>query len=977
MLFLPTNKKLNSKSISKILSASSAASVLSVCLLAAPAAHAQTNVFNTRNLPEVNITDCANLVDSPGENNTGLFITIDTGVNCVVSNGDHIDLGSGPEGQDNVVINVEAGTTLTNTDGSASDTVFFVDNGENNVDFLIQDGATLSGTNGVIYIEGDSSLIVNLGDIIGTGAAEEGVIYFDRDTDGALNTVVNQSTGSILATASGPAIGIEVLLADGSDDAEDVGVQDAISDFPTVRIVNRGLIETTGVSSDDNDAINIAGAEGTTGGLARVCLEGSATNCNVTLRLTNTGTIRSVFDSSSNAAIAIEDDAIFHGQIRNLAGGLITGTRNGIRIGDVADEALTAEHTGGIRNLGDITGTGASSRGIDLEGDGISILNAASGTISGVSVGIEVGAGSSGGINHSGLNNIISNSGNITGGNYSIDSNSAEGDLRIISTGGSFNGDIRGSAANVDQLVIRGAAATNLTHDVLQNFDVRVERTGTLNLVGDRTIEGRLLSVGTVGFDLSDTHTVTGDVFLASFSTVEISDASAVANVGDEFTLIEVGGLLRNGSTLDASQAISDSSFLLDFEYVDSTDLVVAAVAAGAGTPSSKVSGFVSKIDFSNASAQTFGDSVLTAFVGGDLNNSQAFSNLANLGTADDVGNALASLAPDYSGSLVQDVFNTVQGSTAQIDQRLNDLDCNAFYDGRETASFGSEGNQACQSFAQNGAWIQTSRPQGTDGSLSLSAPSFFNAGSGQDSLTMTYGYDHVLDETTVVGFSGSYTETEIDEDSRTVASTDTDLEIVQFNAYAGHRVGNAHFVTKASYAYGEADTNRQSFEAIKSQIDINSLNVESVASYNVDIGKGLYLKPEAGLHYSNVSTSAFTETGGLNLNVSEASTNVLDASVGLTLGARKVISDNTKADVYFTGALRNDFYGDRDDLGFDFAGQSGSLAVTTLNEFAVQGLAGVNILSGKNFSFGGAVNGEFSGNENAVGGSVQTKIRW
>lgn len=982
MFLLPTNKKLHTKSRLKFLSSSSAVSALSTLMLmsVAPAAHSQTtDPFNTRNLPEVDFTMCSDLVDSPSSGDNAVFITIDIGGECVVNSGDHIDLGSGPEGQDNVVINVAPGTTLTNNDGSNTNTVFFVDNGENRVDFLVQQGATLNGENGVIFLEGDEALVVNFGDINGTGTAEEGVVYFDRDTDELLNTLVNQGTGNIIATSGGPAVGIEVLLADNQDDPEDVGNQDDIDQFPNIRIVNRGLIQTTGIVdvSDDDDGINIAGHPGTTGGLSRVCLEGTAanvvTNCNLTLRLTNEGTIQSIQDNSGNAGITFEDDASFHGVIRNQSGALITGTRNGIRIGDVRIGDLTAEHSGSIQNFGDITGTGASSRGIDLEGDGIRILNGNTGTISGVSVGIEVGAGSSSGEAHSGVNNVIANSGTISGSNFSIDSDQAEGRLRVVSSGGTFDGDIRGSDANFDQLVIRNGS-TDLTHNVLQNYDVRVLNTGTLNLIGDRTIEGRIVAFGTVGLDLSDTHTVTGNVLLEAGSTVAISDASVTAGIGQQFTLIEVGGILRNRSTLDDTQAVADNSFLLDFQFVDSTDLVVEAVAAGAGG-AGKTSGEGNKVSFDNASVETFGESVLTAFAEGDLNNSQTFSNLVSLGSADEVGNAIASLAPDFSGSLVQDVFNTVQGSATQIDQRLNDLDCNSFYDGRETASFGSEGNQKCQAFAETGAWIQTSSPQASNGSLSLSSPTFFNSGSSQDSLTLTYGYDKVIDETTVLGLSGSYTETEIDEDNNTTSSTE--LDIVQFNAYAGHRAGNAHFVTKASYSFGEADTSRQSFEVIKSEIDINSLNVESVASYNVDMGKGFYLQPEVGLHYTNVSTSAYAETGGLNLNVSEAETNVLDASLGMTFGARKVIAGNAKADLYFTGALRNDFYGDRDDLGFDFAGQSGSLAVTTLDKFAVQGLAGVNILSGENFSFGGAVNGEFSGNENAVGGSVQTRIRW
>lgn len=959
MSSINTYTKAQSKPLSKTLISSSAVSVLSAFMLmaVAPTAHAQV---------VIDVTDCASIPDNPGTADMGATVNIDIGGNCFVTSGDHIDLEDGD--QDDVTINIATGTTLNNTDTSDEDVVIFIDNSENDTTINVADGAALVGANGVIFIEGDGATIVNDGDIIGSGAAEEGVIYVDRDTDSDVILINNRATGRILAQDNGPAIGIEVLLVDGADDPENVGVQDAIADFPTVTIINQagGLIQSRGsVLNDDNDAINIAGSPGTTGGLDRDCLEGAAVNCIVNLRVINSGIIRSINDNSGTAAITIEDDAVFNGVIVNRAGGLVTGTVNGIRIGDVVDGGLTADHSGRITNLGNISGTGTSSRGIDLEGDGVRITNGASANISGLSIGIAVGAGSTSSVGNSGENNSIVNRGTITGGNFSIDSNEAEGAIRVVNFGGgSFNGDIRGSAANLDLLNFRNGDSS-LTHDVLQNFAVTVAPTGNLTFVGDRTIEGTLLSRGTVSFDLADTQTVTGNVQLTRTSTVAIADASGVAALGEEFTLIDVGGTLINNASLDDS-AITDTSFLLDFEFVDSADLVIEAIAAGDGATNVKVSRFVNDIQFQSAGAQTFGENVLTSFVSGGLDNSETFSNLGGLGTAGDVGTALNSLAPDFNGTLVKNVFNTIQNTSSLIDHRLSNLNCNAF---------GSDGGQSCLTLAESGSWVQSSSANATQGSLALSAPTFLNTAAGQDSVTLTYGYDQAVSDSTIVGFSGSYTDSETEE-NRNVNSS-TELEALQFSAYAGHRIGNAHFATKASYSSGEAKTRRQSFEVIESQVDVNALNIQGVASYNVSLGQGYYLKPEAGLHYNNLSTGAFTESGGLNLSVGEANTNVLDGRVGMTLGSRQVLSEKSRADVFVTALVRNDFYGNRDDIGFGYANQSGSLAVANTDDFAVQGIAGINLLSGKNFSFGGAVNGEFADTENSVGASLQTNVRW
>jgi len=937
---------------SKLLTASAASAF--ALMAYTPAAHAQV---------VIDVTTCAEVAGNPGTADEGATVRIDTNTTCTTTSGDNILLDSGAlngEGQDNVTINVFSGTTLANTDADDEDTVIFIDNAENNTAINIHAGATLSGLDGVIFIEGDGTTINNNGDIIGTGAQEEGVIYVDRDTDSDLITIANGATGQIIAQDNGPAIGIELLIADGEDDPEHVGVQSALSDFPTVTIQNRGLIEVTGSVSDDNDAINIAGNPGTTGGLARSCIETvdsagnpvmtPALNCIVNLQVINTGTIRSNFDNSGVAAITIEDDAMAYGRITNLTGGLITGTVNGIRVGDIVDGSETADHDLVIVNRGTISGTGTSSRGIDLEGDGVTIVNQTGGTISGLSTGISVGAGATSGVDNSGLNNVIHNQGTISGGNYSIDSNEAEGAVRVVvRSGGTFVGDVRGSAANIDRLQFREGDST-LDVDVLQNYNVFVHATGSLTLAGDRNIEGQLQVAGEVSLDIADTHTLERDLILRAGSNVEVTDLTNIGAIGAQYTLVNVGGTLTNNAS------ISDTSALLDFSFVASTDLVVEASAAAVS---------VSDVSFKNASSQAFGGSVLSAFANGDLNNTLAFSALGKLDTLSAVGGTIESLAPDFSGSLIDDVFNSIQGNAGLIDQRLTDLNCNAI----------GGSDQTCSTFAETGAWVQYSDTSATQGSLSSLSTPAFTSNVGSEGRTFTYGYDHAVADATVVGFSGTYIENNVDENDET--NSFTDLEVAQVSAYAGHQIGKVDLVSKASYTYAEADTRRQSFEAIRSEVEVKGLNVQSTASYNADMGAGYYAKPHLGLQYSDITTSAFTENGGLNLNIDETNTSVLEGRVGLTVGARKAVSEKTRADYYVTAALRNDFYGERSDLGYAFAGQTGSLALQNQGSYGVQGLAGLNILSGKNFSFGGAVNAELSDQENSVGGSVQTKIRW
>ena len=159
-----STKREQTMSFVKTLLTASAASSLAIMAFS-PAAHAQV---------VLDIDACADFggsgIDNPGAgDDSGATITIDTGAECTISSGDHIDLN---DGQDNTDILVVAGTTLTNTDTSDEDVVFFVDNAENVTNITIEDGAVLNGANGVIFGEGDELNVLNFGEIRGTGEQE-------------------------------------------------------------------------------------------------------------------------------------------------------------------------------------------------------------------------------------------------------------------------------------------------------------------------------------------------------------------------------------------------------------------------------------------------------------------------------------------------------------------------------------------------------------------------------------------------------------------------------------------------------------------------------------------------------------------------------------------------------------------------------------------------------------------------------------
>ena len=217
----------------------------------------------------------------------------------------------------------------------------------------------LEGVNGVIFAEGDAVTITNDGTITGTGVADEGVIYIDRDADGALNTITNNGT---ITSVGGPAIGLDSLLGTAPGSSATGGATPAAPNVfggtLNVLLTNTGTIENTGTAGGTN-AIFFNGdpgntSEGSIGGSGanpRGCFEnidGSTTpqiNCQFGITINNSGTI----SSTNGEAIRNDDDAVLNGTLTNS--GTISGGTDAILI-----DGAHFTHDLDITNSGTITG---------------------------------------------------------------------------------------------------------------------------------------------------------------------------------------------------------------------------------------------------------------------------------------------------------------------------------------------------------------------------------------------------------------------------------------------------------------------------------------------------------------------------------------------------------------------------------------------------------------------------------------------
>ena len=96
-------------------------------------------------------------------------------------------------------------------------------------------------------------------------------------------------------------------------------------------------------------------------------------------------------------------------------------------------------------------------------------------------------------------------------------------------------------------------------------------------------------------------------------------------------------------------------------------------------------------------------------------------------------------------------------------------------------------------------------------------------------SFTSTYnivlGYDVALGEDTLIGLSGGYVRlnTEADRDSDDLV----EIDVFQITGYAAKLIQGWEISGQASYAFGEADTQRFAFERITGNYDVDALSFE------------------------------------------------------------------------------------------------------------------------------------------------------
>jgi uncharacterized protein with beta-barrel porin domain len=398
-----------------------------------------------------------------------------------------------------------------------------------------QTGGTISGVANGVDISGGTATVTNAGTITAAGNFVNGVVLFSS------GTVTNQTGGAIAASggqfidgvslnANGTVTNAGTITATATTGNYAAGV--ILSAGGTVTNQASGTITANGGAGVD---LYAGGTVTNAGTIIATGRYGTGVLLNAGGTVTNSGSIRATGTSAVGVSLYAG------GTVNNLTGGTIIGTQYGVG-------PSPGGNTGGgtVTNWGSITGTGAYSTGIGLNGGG-SVTNQPGGTVSGGAYGVSI----------FGNRGTVTNAGTITGGILGV----------YLGAGGMVTNQVGGtisSPGNAVQITGGAGAVTNAgTISVTGTYTaVVLDGGGTVTNYANGTISGlgngvRILGgAGTV----TNAGTISGGsaiyssgVKLQAGGTVNNQGGGTITAANNGVYIVGGAGTVTNAGTISAT----------------------------------------------------------------------------------------------------------------------------------------------------------------------------------------------------------------------------------------------------------------------------------------------------------------------------------------------------------------------------------------------------------------------------------------
>lgn len=301
------------------------------------------------------------------------------------------------------------------------------------------------------------------------------------------------------------------------------------------------------------------------------------------------------------------------------------------------------------------------------------------------------------------------------------------------------------------------------------------------------------------------------------------------------------------------------------------------------------------------------------------------------------------------AASSAKQVSATTTSQAAKTMQSLSHAASNAVSDrlasargGGTVAGLEETGVASGNSGWRNGFWSRAS------GSLSKQKSRNGVAGNDTKSYGLTIGLDNQVTDTSRAGAALSYSSSSMD--GKGVDRSQTGVESYQIALYGSYEPDSYFVEGQIAFAHNDVNTSRK--------INFGGLNRTAsgkydAAQYSATIAAGLpvhagtvTITPKGGLFYSYTDPSQYTEkgAGGLNMVIDPASTHILEANLGASVGYEHQNLDGSLIAPEFRAAALYEFLGDEGNATAKYSGSGATFKTQGLDPSKLGGTIGTGI---------------------------------
>ncbi len=772
-----------------------------------------------------------------------------------------------------------------------------VNGGVTGVDIIVNTtGGGISANGNNIAIDGNA-----VGSSVDVITVTDGLITSDSTN----TTIALSGVTSTITISTGVAGSITNTAAGG--DAIVINDDDSGQTF-TVIVNNAGNISS--VNNPTSAAIYITDADsvssldvnntGTLSGGALGYAVSAAQSNTVDLDNTGSGAITGRINGTAGLMDVLNaDTATINGNISTATGNLVVGVTGGIVTGNISTTSgdTNIDINGGTLigavNLGssatgalDVT-TGTLTGNVTL-GNVSQVFTYSGGTFTGTTDGagqfhiddnhtnMAIGTGST--VTEVEIGNAakLTLGANITATNVNVDSGEIDfGSTNRIITGNLIIGGVANSRVDIQD----GA------HVVSGVFTMNAGDTLGVNITGKDVADVGSLAVGSVA-----------TVAAGSLLDIDFTSTEYIAD-GTTYTLVDGAGgaavTAITGGNIDINSGGNNKVGLLTFTTTGGSDLVLVASR--------------STLDVvgDDANSSSLGDALEIIGAAGTDNGTEVetfVDAIIDSNSFEEANVILESGTPATDNSLTQGIIGATTQSVDVAGSRL-------------TGARGT-GLSSGDALTNVGVWFQgyggTAKQENIEGVNGYDA----------DTYGIAFGIDKEVGNNAIIGLSGSYGNTEIDNNS---GLKSTDVDSYQVNLY-GSWSKNSYYVDGiVGVAYNKYNTSR----------DIPTLSSTAKADFDgktyiakVSSGRvlllegGVELTPNVALTYAHNTLDDYSErgAGAMNLDVQQEDSDQLEAKIGVNV-AKTFSSDRLKIRPELKLAIAHDFIGDEQQSTSNFSG--------------------------------------------------------